>query len=205
MGAVDCLDSSLLAAVNTAITSGASVVSDSWGDTLGDLLVDAATKTAFDNTFMLADSTGVSVLFSSGDSGDNFADFGMTVPDYPPTSPYVTAVGGTSLEVSKSHATDAPSTAGRPRSRRSATGATTNCGSATTPLGALAWQAGGGAGTSYTYLQPSYQAGVVPAALALRNENLFGPHAASCRPGHLHGRGRIDRNADRTDPDVPER
>ena len=42
VGAQDCLDSSLLAAVNTAITSGASVVSDSWGDTLGDLLVDAS-------------------------------------------------------------------------------------------------------------------------------------------------------------------
>jgi len=38
VGAVDCLDNSLLDAVNTAITSGASVVSDSWGDTLGDLL-----------------------------------------------------------------------------------------------------------------------------------------------------------------------
>ena len=67
VGAVDCFDASLLAAVNTAITSGASVVSDSWGDTLGDLLVDAATKAAFDNTFLLADTTGVSVLFSSGD------------------------------------------------------------------------------------------------------------------------------------------
>ena len=43
------------------------------------------------------------------------------------------------------------------------------------PAGAIAFQAGGGVGTSYTYLQPSYQAGVVPAALALRNENLFGP------------------------------
>ena len=32
-----------------------------------------------------------------------------------------------------------------------------------------------GGGTSYYYLQPSYQAGVVPAALALRNEDLFGP------------------------------
>jgi subtilase family serine protease len=174
VGAVDCLDSSLLAAVNTAISSGASVVSDSWGDALGDLLVDAATKAAFDNTFLLADTTGVSVLFSSGDSGDNFATFGMTVPDYPPTSPLVTAVGGTSLEISKSHARTAEygwSTAKQTLCQST----TTNCGSATTPLGALAFQAGGGAGTSYTYLQPSYQAGVVPAALALRNQNLFGP------------------------------
>ncbi len=33
VGAVDCLDTSLLDAVTTAITSGASVVTDSWGDT----------------------------------------------------------------------------------------------------------------------------------------------------------------------------
>ena len=43
------------------------------GDTLGDLLDDAATKTAYDDTFLLAGGTGVSVLFSSGDDGDNFA------------------------------------------------------------------------------------------------------------------------------------
>ena len=83
VGAQDCLDTSLLAALSTAITSGASVVSDSWGDGLGDLLDDAATKTAYDDTFMVADTTGVSVLFSSGDDGDNFADFGLAAPDYP--------------------------------------------------------------------------------------------------------------------------
>jgi subtilase family serine protease len=174
VGAVDCLDQSLLNAVNTAITSGASVVSDSWGDTLGDLLTDAATKTAFDDTFIMADSTGVSVLFSSGDDGDNFADFGLTVPDYPPTSPFVTAVGGTSLEVGNGDTRTAEygwSTAKQVLCEA----ATTNCGSATTPLGTLNFQAGGGAGTSYTYLQPSYQANVVPAALALKNEALFGP------------------------------
>ena len=33
VGAQDCFDSSLLAALTTAVTSGASVVSDSWGDT----------------------------------------------------------------------------------------------------------------------------------------------------------------------------
>ena len=101
VGAQDCFDTSLLASENTAISSGASVVSNSWGDVLGDLLVDAASKTAFDNTFELADATGVSILYSSGDSGDNFADFGIAAPDYPPSSPFVTAVGGTSLEVGR--------------------------------------------------------------------------------------------------------
>ncbi len=51
--------------------------------------------------FKIADSTGVSVLFSSGDDGDNFADFGLDVPDYPATDPLITAVGGTTLEVNR--------------------------------------------------------------------------------------------------------
>jgi subtilase family serine protease len=174
VGAQDCLDNSLLAAVTTAVTSGASVVSDSWGDTMGDLFTDAATKTAFDDTFMLADATGVSVLFSSGDDGDNFADFGLTVPDYPAISPFITAVGGTTLEVNKANGRAGEfgwSTA----KQTLCVVTTTTCGSATKPVGSLNWQAGGGGGTSYSYTQPFYQTAVVPSALALRNEALFGP------------------------------
>ncbi len=175
VGAEDCLDSSLLAAVNTAITSGASVVSDSWGDALGDLLVDASEHTAYDNTFELAAATGVSVLFSSGDSGDNFADFGIAAPDFPPDSPLVTAVGGTSLEVNSSDKRAAEYGWSTGKQVLCGPVSATNCGSATSPEGSLAFQAGGGGGTSYYYLQPSYQAPVVPAALALRNQALFGP------------------------------
>jgi subtilase family serine protease len=175
VGAEDCLDTSLLAAENTAIGSGASVVSNSWGDTLGDLLEDAAAKAAFDNTFEMAGATGVSILYSSGDDGDNFADFGIAAPDYPPSSPLVTAVGGTSLEVGATG--NRAGEVGWSTGKSILCGPVTvkNCGSATTPETALGFNAGGGVGTSYTYLQPSYQAGVVPAALALRNENLFGP------------------------------
>ena len=181
VGAQDCLDSSLLVAFTTAITSGASVVSDSWGDTLGDLFTDAATKSAYDSAFMLAASTGVSVLFSSGDFGDNFAATGLTAPDYPPSSPFVTAVGGTTLEVNKSNQRVAEygwSTA----KQTLCASKTTNCGSATVPAGSLAYQVGGGGGTSYTYVQPYYQAPVVPSALALRNEAVVGPVPARVVP-----------------------
>jgi subtilase family serine protease len=175
VGAQDCFDNSLLAALTTAVTSGASVVSDSWGDDLGDLLEDADSKTAFDDTFMLADSTGVSVLFSSGDNGDNFADFGLAVPDYPPTSIYVTAVGGTSLEVNKAGSRLAELGWSTGKQTLCAGVSTTNCGSATTPSGAMAWNAGGGGGTSYSYAQPFYQAGVVPNSISERNSAIFGP------------------------------
>jgi subtilase family serine protease len=175
VGAQDCFDNNLLAAENTAISNGASVVSNSWGDAIGDLFVDAATKNAFDNTFLLAADTGVSILFSSGDDGDNFADFGLAAPDYPASSPLVTAVGGTSLEVSGGKSRLAEYGWSTAKQTLCAGATAPSCGSATSPTGKLNWQAGDGGGTSYTYLQPDYQAPVVPAALALRNEALFGP------------------------------
>jgi subtilase family serine protease len=174
VGAVDCLDSGLLDALTTAISSGASVVTDSWGDTLGDLLADAATKTAFDNTFMVADSTGVSVLFSSGDDGDDFAISGLTTPNYPPASPFITAVGGTTLEVNAAGHRGSEFGWSTAKQTMCAGVSGTDCGGATSPSGALAWQAGGGGGSSYTYSEPSYQANVVPPALADRNIALFG-------------------------------
>jgi subtilase family serine protease len=173
-GAASCFDADLLAAENEAIGSGVSVVSNSWGSPLGELFESQADRTAFDDTFMIADTTGVSVLFSSGDDGDNFADFGITGPDYPAISPFVTAVGGTTLEVNKNNGRKAEFGWSTGKQTMCAGVATTNCGSATTPTVPLAWNAGGGGGTSFSYLQPFYQAGIVPNALALKNRALFG-------------------------------
>ncbi len=86
----------------------------------------------------------------------------------------VTAVGGTTLEVNNSNQRVAEYGWSTAKQSLCASN-TTNCGSATKPTGSLAFQAGGGGGTSYTYTQPYYQAPVVPSALALRNEALFGP------------------------------
>jgi subtilase family serine protease len=173
VGARTCLNSGLLAAENTAITGGAQVVSNSWLETLGDEFDDPATHTAFDNEFLLADGTGVSVLFCTGDTGDNFADFGLAIPDYPASSPYVTAVGGTTVEVGHGNSREAEygwSTAKQVLCEST----TTNCGSATTPEGSLAYQEGAGGGTSYYYPEPTYQDSVVPAALSDRNEAVTG-------------------------------
>jgi subtilase family serine protease len=158
------------------------VVSDSWGDFAGDLFEDADAKTAFDNTFMLAASTGVSVLFSSGDDGDNFADSGLAVPDYPPSSPFVTAVGGTSLTIGAAGKRTAEFGWSTGKQIMCAAVAKPTCGTATTPSGALAWNAGSGGGTSYNYLQPFYQANVVPTALSERNSALFGPTPLRVEP-----------------------
>jgi subtilase family serine protease len=173
VGAQDCTDNKLLSAIQTAMADGASVISNSWGDDLGDLLVDQATKTAFDNTFMLADATGVSILFSSGDTGDNFADFGITAPNYPPSSPFITAVGGTTLEVNSAKQRAAEYGWSVARSVL-CQNTVPNCGSATKPLTPLTFQGGAGGGTSYTYAEPFYQAPVVPSTLALRNQAVTG-------------------------------
>jgi subtilase family serine protease len=50
--------------------------------------------------FIQAAATGISVLFSSGDNGDESANLGGTKSaDLPAASPWVTAVGGTSLGI----------------------------------------------------------------------------------------------------------
>ncbi len=174
VGAKNCLNDALLAAVTTAVTSGASVVTDSWDNVTGDAFTDAATRAAFDSTFMLAASTGVTVLFCSHDFGDNFATFGTFAQNYPATSSFVTAVGGTALEVNARNARQVEygwSTARQVLCESK----TRNCGTATTPLTPLSYDNGGAGGTSYVYTQPFYQKGVVPKALALRNQALNGP------------------------------
>jgi subtilase family serine protease len=172
-GAKDCFDNNLMAALNSAVTSGASVVSDSWGDDLGDLLADAATRNAFDNVFLLADGSGVSVLYSSGDDGDNFADFGLTAANFPPSSPYVTAVGGTTLEVGADN-NDAAQYGWSTAKQVLCEVKGTSCGKSTTPAGPLGYNSGGGGGVSYNYPEPAYQDSVVPSALADRNANVTG-------------------------------
>jgi subtilase family serine protease len=73
---------SLLAAVDTAVSYGATVVSMSWGGN------ESSSITSYDSHFNKA---GVTFLASSGDSGRGAF--------YPATSPYVTTVGGTTLTV----------------------------------------------------------------------------------------------------------
>ncbi len=55
---------------------------------------------SLDNEFMLSGLRGISILFASGDSGvsaDGNCPNNQFEPDWPATSRYVTAVGGTEL------------------------------------------------------------------------------------------------------------
>ncbi|GAA1971562.1 S53 family peptidase [Nocardioides panacihumi] len=104
-----------------------------------------------------AAAEGMSLLYSSGDDGDETGGVaGATpTPDWPATSPLVTAVGGTALGI------------GADGHRvfelgwESGTSTLTN-GTFPTPT----YLYGSGGGTSRLFAQPSYQAGVVPSTIS---------------------------------------
>ena len=178
VGASDCLDS-LFTSLQTVIDGGlANVVTDSWGDDGGDLLDDVATRTSVDDMLQMAAGTGISVLFSSGDNGDEFTTLGFTSPDYPASSPWVTAVGGTSLEIGANGTRTSETGWSTDRSLLCAKQTIGTPGCTTSDLNT--WlppsaDGGSGGGTSYNYTQPAYQAGIVPTSLATRNSALTGP------------------------------
>jgi subtilase family serine protease len=179
VGAQDCLNGLFNAEQAVIDNHLADVVTNSWGDDAGDLLDDVATKTAYDDLFLMADSTGMTIQFSSGDNGDNFNLFGFSSPDYPAVSPLVTAVGGTSLKIGRR---------GRQTGQLGwATGRSFKCtanvvggipGCTKSTVGTwlpVSFDGGSGGFTSYDYVQPSYQTGVVPTSLATRNSPIIGP------------------------------
>jgi subtilase family serine protease len=126
----------------------AQIVSNSYGGSSD------STDTTSDGYWEQAAAQGIGVYFSSGDSGDQTS--GGTDPpsrsvDAGPNSPYVTAVGGTTLAVGRSNNYQFE----------------TYWGTDTATLSNGAWpaptfQSGGGGGTSQVYPEPSYQPSVVP-------------------------------------------
>ncbi len=165
VAAASCTDADLLSALTYIVDHHlASIVSDSWGEPAEY----ATTTSAYDQVFEVGAIEGIGFFFSSGDSGyespaEDPASDHIQV-DYPPSSPWVTSVGGTSLAV------------GRARNYEFET----SWGTLLDPLAASgkSWQypppgqypsgydgsAGGGVSTTYT--QPFYQRGVVPRSLA---------------------------------------
>jgi len=98
--------------------------------------------------------TGIGIYFSSGDNNDESLVVGYTTTDWPASSPYVTAVGGTSLAVGASNNYLFETAWGTKTS--SWTGTTWS----PTPPGS--WLYGSGGGVSRIFPEPSYQVGVVP-------------------------------------------
>jgi len=174
VGAKSCFNTDLFKANQYIIDNRlADAVTNSWGDSSGDVLDDSAYRTAFDDLFQLAGGTGMSVMFSTGDDGDNFDLTGISAPSYPASSPYVTAVGGTSLEIGASgnQIGELGWATGRSfKCTENAVNALPGCTRSTVNTWLpVSYDGGSGGYTSYNYPEPYYQAPVVPPVLAERN------------------------------------
>ncbi len=187
VGAQDCVDGLLTAEEEVIDNDQADIVTNSWGDTGGDVFDDLAYRSSFDEEFLLGDMTGISILFSSGDDGDDFALFGIATADYPPSSPWVTAVGGTSLEIGAKGQRLAEYGWSTYKSILCTSSLESDGYPGCTSKTLNTWLApisdgGGGGFTSYQYSQPAYQAKVVPQDLAYRNEAIDGPTPMRVEP-----------------------
>jgi subtilase family serine protease len=170
VGAASCQDSDLLAALALIVDNHlASIVSDSWGEPF-----DQATLTAtYDQVFQAGAAEGIGFFFSSGDDGyespqeDPGSD--TIQVDYPDSSPYVTAVGGTSLAIGPYNNYEWETAWGTLLDPLSANGESWQF----TPPGEFPqyYDGSSGGGVSTFYNQPSYQAGVVPSQLAISLPN----------------------------------
>lgn len=139
----------------------ANIVSNSYGN-VGEALP-ANTLMGEQNIHLQAAAEGIGLYFSSGDSGDEKAALGYASPDFAASSPYVTAVGGTSLAAGKDGTYEFETGWGTARQRvvPNASGQLVYAGSLPGPF-----RFGAGGGTSAVFAQPAYQAGTVPASLA---------------------------------------
>ena len=169
-GAKDCLNPSLDHMLRKIIDNHlAEVITNSYDDPAGDLLDTVGDRATIDDILQMAAGTGVSVTFSAGDDGDDFDQDGQASPEYPASSPYATAIGGTSLEVGAQNQRLAEYGWSTGISRYCNEDYVTAGGCTSSELGTwspLSYDYGGGGGTSYSYIEPYYQAGVVPTSLS---------------------------------------
>ena len=101
-----------------------------------------------EDTLIQAAIEGIGVYFSSGDNGDETSTQGFATPDWPASSPWVTAVGGTSLGVSASNT----------RAVETGWGTSTySCNQSTQVCSRTGWLYGAGGGVSAIFAEPAYQ------------------------------------------------
>jgi subtilase family serine protease len=137
------------AAMNHVVDENlAQIVTNSYGfDT--ELLAPGYIK-PLEDTLVQAAAEGIGVYFSSGDNGDETSTEGYATADWPASSPWVTAVGGTSLGVSASN------------TRALETGWGTgsySCNTTTLACTRTGWLYGAGGGVSVLFAEPDYQRG----------------------------------------------
>jgi subtilase family serine protease len=148
------------AALNHVVERGlAQIVSNSYGFN-GEFVHPGFVK-PYEDTFIEAAIQGIGVYFSSGDNSDESLVLGVASADWPASSPWVTAVGGTSIGVGASGEYLFETGWGTTRSRWNST-CTKDGSNAWCPPPPGVWVYGAGGGVSRLFAEPAYQVGVVP-------------------------------------------
>lgn len=105
-GATDCGAGTDLALSKILDNRLATIVSNSYGGAGEPNTNNLNNKNYVDgevNLQLQAAAEGIGLAFASGDDGDEKANIGQISPDFPASSPWVTAVGGTSLGLTKTN------------------------------------------------------------------------------------------------------
>ena len=140
----------------------ATIVSNSWAAVASDALLSAGLVDSYEQIFEQGAAEGIGFYFAAGDGGEYSGGGSPGDPPtliYPQSDPWVTSVGGTSLAAGPAGDYEWETGWGDRYAEPTADGASW----AGLP-GAFA--GGSGGGTSTLFRQPSYQRGVVPAALS---------------------------------------
>jgi subtilase family serine protease len=177
VGARDCNASLSYALYNVLYNHLADVVTNSYG--YGGEAIAPGQQATDEQAYLAGGAQGITILFSSGDSGDLGELNGAASGSWPATSAYVTGVGGTSLFVSSD---GIKSEYGWGNYRDFLADATIKSKSLIETSGLtqtfiptaqgnlyyddFSFYAGSGGGISLLDAQPSYQASAVPLALA---------------------------------------
>ena len=162
VGASDCLSGLDDAWASTIDNHLADVITNSWTDGTDDINLLGTDYVAFYDQFAIeAALTGITVQFSAGDSGDHTAggtNLSSKTVEFPADEPYVTGVGGTSVEIG-GHG-QWLGEYGWQNAYSPLSGGVWN------PAPPGAYSSGGGGGTSVLYSQPFYQKGKVPTSIS---------------------------------------
>jgi subtilase family serine protease len=168
VGARNC-DAPLFDAVYDTVDSVSppNIITNSWSEN-GEF--SSPNEQAVNNAeFRQAVVEGISILFSSGDDGDLDQINGVASGAWPSNSPWVTAVGGTTLALKAPNGTKQEWGWGTYRAFLGGTVTFSDGGQtvkATAALGDFSFYSGAGGGVSFYQEQPDYQKGVVPNAIS---------------------------------------
>jgi subtilase family serine protease len=153
-----CLDSDLEGALARALDENkVSVISNSYGEP--DQTPSAADVAETHQLAQQAALQGITLLFSSGDDGDNVAAAGLRQASWPASDPSVTGVGGTSTAIGPDQKMLFQTGWGTTKAALSTDGKS---------WGTPAFVYGAGGGFSTLFNRPAYQNGVVQSSLAGR-------------------------------------